>query len=51
MDVHFELQGVRFVWDAAKARRNLVAQEGVAFEQAAEVFFDPFMRLVAAGRR
>lgn len=51
MDVHFELQGVRFVWDAAKARRNLVVHKGVAFVQAAEVFFDPFMRLVEAGRK
>ena len=37
------------VWDVAKARRNR-DKHGIAFEQAAEVFFDPFLRLVDAGR-
>jgi hypothetical protein len=41
MDIVFSLQGVVFEWDAEKAQRNL-AQHGVAFEEAAEVFFDPF---------
>jgi len=41
MDEYFELKGITFVWDKAKARRNL-AKHGIAFEQAAEVFFDPF---------
>lgn len=41
MDIVFSLQAVVFEWDAEKAQLNL-AQHGVAFEEAAEVFFDPF---------
>jgi hypothetical protein len=41
MDTVFLLQGVVFEWDGEKARRN-VNLHGVAFEEAAEVFFDPF---------
>ena len=41
--------GTTFVWNDDKARLN-VRNHGVAFEQAAEVFFDPFFRLVAASR-
>jgi uncharacterized protein len=50
MDVRYELNGTLFVWDDAKARSNIAAHEGVAFEQAAEVFFDPFLRIVDASR-
>lgn len=50
MDVYFDLNGVRFVWDRVKAQRNLDAHDGVAFERAIEAFFDPFLRLVEAGR-
>jgi len=49
MDVRHELNGTTFVWNVEKARLN-VRNHGVAFEQAAEVFFDPFFRLVDAGR-
>ena len=49
MDVRHELNGTTFVWNDDKARLN-VRNHGVAFEQAAEVFFDPFFRLVDAGR-
>ena len=49
MDARFELHGVAFVWDAAKALRNL-HKHGVTFEQAAEAFFDPFLRVVEADR-
>jgi uncharacterized DUF497 family protein len=49
MDVRHELNGTTFVWNVEKARLNL-RNHGVAFEQAAEVFFDPFFRLVDAGR-
>jgi uncharacterized DUF497 family protein len=49
MDARFELNGVTFVWDVAKALRNQ-HKHGVSFEQAAEVFFDPFLRLVDAAR-
>ena len=41
MDVVFSLQGVVFEWNDEKAQQNL-AHHGVAFEEAAEVFFDPF---------
>ena len=49
MDARFDLNGVAFVWDAAKALRNQ-HKHGVSFEQAAEAFFDPFLRLVDADR-
>jgi uncharacterized DUF497 family protein len=48
MDEHHTLKGLSFVWDAAKARSNL-SKHGVAFTQATEVFFDPFMRVTDAG--
>jgi uncharacterized DUF497 family protein len=41
MDIIYQLQGVEFEWDAEKARSN-IANHGVTFEEAAEVFFDPF---------
>ena len=47
MDCEFELQGLRFVADSDKARAN-VARHGIDFEQAAQVFFDPFFRIVDA---
>ena len=50
MDVRFELNGVAIVWDSAKARSNVLEHDGVRFEDAAQVFFDPFLRLVDASR-
>jgi uncharacterized DUF497 family protein len=41
MDVTYQLQGVLFEWDDNKAQAN-VQKHGVTFEEAAEVFFDPF---------
>jgi hypothetical protein len=41
MDIVHRLQGVEFEWDENKARSNL-DKHGVAFEEAAEAFFDPF---------
>lgn len=49
MDARFELNSVVFVWDEAKARGN-ARRHGIRFEQAAEAFFDPFLRVVDAGR-
>lgn len=49
MDGRLEHKGATFVWDMEKARRN-EAKHGVRFEQVAEAFFDPFLRLVDAGR-
>ena len=48
MDERYELKGISFVWDLNKAETNL-AKHGVSFGQAAEVFFDPFVRVTDAG--
>jgi uncharacterized DUF497 family protein len=50
MDIHYSLNGTDFVWDGIKAASNVMKHSGVTFEQAAEVFFDPFFRLVDASR-
>ena len=50
MDIRHELNGASFVWNASKALVNPGKHDGVTFEQAATVFFDPFFRLVEAGR-
>jgi uncharacterized protein len=44
MDVVYRLQGVLFEWNSDKAESN-VAKHGVTFEEAAEVFFDPFYQM------
>jgi uncharacterized DUF497 family protein len=41
MDVIYWLQELVFEWDERKARSN-VEKHGVTFEEAAEVFLDPF---------
>ena len=41
MDVVYSLQGVEFEWDENKAWIN-IRDHHVTFEEAAEVFFDPF---------
>jgi hypothetical protein len=41
MDIVYRLQGVDFEWDSNKARSN-IEKHGVTFEEATEVFFDPF---------
>ncbi|OCR01765.1 hypothetical protein BCD67_14200 [Oscillatoriales cyanobacterium USR001] len=41
MDKVYKLQGVDFEWDTNKAESNL-EKHGISFEEAAEVFFDPF---------
>jgi len=50
MDIRFELNGTTFVWNERKAAGNPGKHDGITFEQAATVFFDPFFRLVEAGR-
>ena len=47
MDITYQLQGVEFEWDEEKARSN-IANHGMTFEEAAEVFFDPFYQGGAA---
>lgn len=41
MDIIFRLQGIEFEWDENKAENN-VEKHGITFEEAAEVFSDPF---------
>ncbi len=43
------LNGVTFLWDRSKAETNLV-KHSVHFEEACEVFFDPFFVLRDASR-
>lgn len=50
MDIEFELQGIRFVATREKARRNPAKHQGVTFEQAAQAFFDPFLKVADADR-
>lgn len=50
MDVYFVLNGITFVWDALKAKSNSAVHDGIAFQQAAEAFFDPFLVVVDASR-
>ena len=50
MDKHYALNGIAFVWDQDKADKNTVKHDGVSFEQAAQAFFDPFLRLMDASR-
>ncbi len=49
MDVIYEHNGTRFVWDKAKNLANL-DKHGISFETAATAFFDPFFRLEDASR-
>lgn len=41
MEVSYRLQDLVFEWDGTKASSN-VEKHGVTFEEAAEVFLDPF---------
>ena len=50
MDTRFVLQGITFIWDENKARENPLHHDGMTFEQAAEAFFDPFLKVVDASR-
>jgi len=50
MDVYFVLNGINFVWNKEKARINPINHDGVTFQQATEVFFDPFLVVVDASR-
>lgn len=49
MSVRHSIHGIRFEWHAAKAAANR-RKHGVEFEQACEVFFDPFLRLLDVGQ-
>lgn len=43
-------RGVVFSWDEAKADANPGVHDGVTFDEALDVFFDPFMQLIEASR-
>lgn len=49
MDIEYELRGIRFRWNQDKAKLNIKNHE-VTFEQAAQVFFDPFVQHQDASR-
>lgn len=42
------LNGITFVWNDEKAKNNPSKHDGITFQQAAEVFFDPFLVVVDA---
>ena len=44
MDIVYQLQDLEFEWDEEKARTN-IAKHSVTFEEAAEVFLDPFYQI------
>jgi uncharacterized DUF497 family protein len=44
MDAIFLHLGQRFIWDSEKASTNLT-KHGISFEDACQVFFDPFLKL------
>jgi uncharacterized DUF497 family protein len=50
MDIHFERNGITFVWNSKKAIINKNKHDGITFEQATHAFFDPFFKLVDAQR-
>jgi len=50
MDIEYELRGIRFRWNEDKAKLNIKNHDGVSFEQAAQIFFDPFVRHMDASR-
>jgi len=41
MDINYRLEGFEFEWDRTNAQTNF-EKHGVTFEEAAEVFLDPF---------
>jgi len=43
--IDYSLHEICFEWDAQKAARN-IRKHGVTFENACEVFFDPFVRMM-----
>ncbi len=50
MDVYFVLNGISFVWNDDKAQVNPQKHDGITFQRAAQVFFDPLLVVVDASR-
>ena len=45
MNFEYSLQGILFEWDSNKSETNL-RKHGIAFENACEIFFDPFLQMM-----
>ncbi len=50
MDVYFVFNGITFVWNDEKATINPINHDGIIFQQAVDVFFDPLLVVVDANR-
>lgn len=50
MDIEYQHNGICFVWDENKADKNKTKHDGITFEQAADAFFDPFLKVVDASQ-
>lgn len=50
MDIEYSNNGIHFIWDSDKERKNNAKHDGIGFEQASNAFFDPFLKLVDASR-
>jgi uncharacterized DUF497 family protein len=50
MGIEYELRGIRFRWNEDKAKLNIKNHDGISFEHAAQVFFDPFVQYQDASR-
>lgn len=48
MNVYFVLNGITFVWNDEKAKNNPSKHDGITFQQADVVLFDPFLVVVDA---
>jgi uncharacterized protein len=49
MESRYKLNEINFIWDEQKAISNIKKHPGITFEEACEVFFDPFLRIVDGG--
>jgi uncharacterized DUF497 family protein len=45
MKIEYSLHGIVFEWDSIKSQANL-QKHRISFENACEVFFDPFLRMM-----
>ena len=50
MDIRHVCQGEVFLWDPKKAKSNF-KKHGISFEEACEVFFDPFYHMWDASQQ
>ena len=50
MDKIYSLNSITFTWNEDKSQKNVIKHDGISFEQAAQAFFDPFLRIIEANR-